>query len=150
MSAGVSTPALIIDTNVLVYWTVAESPWHSVAVQTLRAHQQAGTSLWISRQIIREYISTILRIQVPARPVPAPDVAAAVRFFTARFRVADDTVAVTQRLLRLIEHVPMGGRLVHDANIVATMQAYGIANLLTHNVADFARFDHLVTVIPLV
>ncbi len=38
----------------------------------------------------------------------------------------------------------------HDANIGATMQVYGIRHLLTHNTADFARFAHLITVVPLV
>ncbi len=35
------------------------------------------------------------------------------------------------------------------ANIVATMQAHGIGHLPTHNTADFARFAHLITVVPL-
>lgn len=39
---------------------------------------------------------------------------------------------------------------VHDANIVATMLAYGIPRLLTHNVDDFKRFAHLIAVLPLV
>ncbi len=43
----------------------------------------------------------------------------------------------------------MGGRQVHDANIVATMQANGINQLLIHNADDFKRFSHLITVLPL-
>jgi predicted nucleic acid-binding protein len=35
---------------------------------------------------------------------------------------------------------------VHDANIVATMLANGIARLLTFNVTDFRRFADLVAV----
>ena len=33
----------------------------------------------------------------------------------------------------------MGGRQIHDANIIATMLAYGELRLLTFNVADFRR-----------
>lgn len=33
-----------------------------------------------------------------------------------------------------------GGKQVHDANIVATMLAYGVPALLTHNGRDFERF----------
>lgn len=37
-----------------------------------------------------------------------------------------------------------------DTNvIVATMQAYEVQHLLTHNAADFTRFAHLITVLPL-
>jgi predicted nucleic acid-binding protein len=38
----------------------------------------------------------------------------------------------------------------HDANIVATMQAHGIPKLLTHNIADFARFSSMTTLLPLI
>jgi hypothetical protein len=30
------------------------------------------------------------------------------------------------------------------------MLVYGLQNLLTHNTADFNRYSHLITVIPLV
>ena len=53
-------------------------------------------------------------------------------------------------LLTLCLTIPLGGKQVHDANIVATMQAHGIGKLLTHNTVDFARYQHLITVIPLV
>ncbi len=43
----------------------------------------------------------------------------------------------------------MGDKQVHDANIVATMQAHGITHLLTHNIAYFARFAHLIKVVSL-
>ena len=46
--------------------------------------------------------------------------------------------------------IPLGGKQVHDANIVATMQAYGVNRLLTDNTADYVRFSGLITVIPLV
>ena len=32
---------------------------------------------------------------------------------------------------------------------VATMLAYDIPNLLTYNTADFARYSHLIGVLPL-
>jgi hypothetical protein len=73
-----------------------------------------------------------------------------VRHFTVRFRVADEGSLVTERLLALLADVSVGGKQVHEANIVATMQVYGIRHLLTHNVDDFTRFAAFVTVVPLV
>jgi hypothetical protein len=64
--------------------------------------------------------------------------------------MSEDNPQVTERLLTLMEQVAVGGRQVHDANIVATMQAYGINQLLTHNTVDFDRFAELITVLPLV
>lgn len=72
-----------------------------------------------------------------------------VRSFERRFRVADDTSRVTDHLLALMQGISVGGAQVHDANIIATMQVYGVHNLLTHNVADCARLAHLAVVIPL-
>jgi predicted nucleic acid-binding protein len=53
-------------------------------------------------------------------------------------------------LIALLLSISVGGKQVHDANIVATMQAHGLRRLLTYNTADFARFAHLIQVEPLV
>lgn len=55
----------------------------------------------------------------------------------------------TERLLGLMEQISVGGKQVHDANIVATMLAHGVPNLLTHNTADFMRYSGLITILPL-
>lgn len=136
---------LFIDTNALVYATVQESPFHAQALQALQAAYQAGRPLWISRQVLREYLMTLTRPQAFAA-LPKETVLSQVEQFTERFQVADDTPAVTQQLLNLIRQYPVGGKQVHDANIVATMLAYGIPCLLTHNTSDFARFAGIISV----
>ncbi len=50
----------------------------------------------------------------------------------------------------MLQIIPAAGKQVHDTNIVATMQVYGIIGLLTHNVADLTRFAALITIVPLV
>ncbi len=35
---------------------------------------------------------------------------------------------------------------IHDANIVATCLAFKIPRLLTHNVSDFQRYRHLLSI----
>ncbi len=45
-----------------------------------------------------------------------------------------------------IKRSPVGGRQIHDANIVATMQVHSIQKLLTDNVADFRRFGSIITI----
>lgn len=71
---------------------------------------------------------------------PKETVIEQVRLFVERFAVADESPAVTDQLLQLLRDIPLGGKQVHDANIIATMKAYGIPSLLTHNVKDFERF----------
>jgi predicted nucleic acid-binding protein len=147
--ATAAADAVFLDTNILVYASVAESPFHAAAMNALGALAQAGVELWISRQVLREYLATLTRPQAFTPPLPSALLTSAVRDFQRRFRVAEDDPAVTEALLRLLEQLPVGGRQVHDANIVATMQAYGVSRLLTANVPDFARFAHLITLVPL-
>ncbi len=66
------------------------------------------------------------------------------QYLEERFQVADDTAAVTEHLIKLLENHKIGGKQVHDANIVATMQAYDIPCLLTHNIKDFKRIGEVI------
>ncbi len=140
---------VFIDTNILVYASVSESPFHSVALNPIQSREQVGQELWISRQVLREYLATLTRLQAFSEPIPIATLTAEIHFFQNRFRVAEDNFQVTERLLTLMEEIFSGGKQVHDANIVATMLVYGIPQILTHNTADFARFSELVTVLPL-
>lgn len=138
-------PALFVDTNVLVYANIAEAPLHQAALSALQSARDAGRTLWISRQVLREYLVTLTRPQTFAA-VPRATVMEQVRLFVGRFQVADDTETVTAKLLDLMAKVPGGGKQVHDANIVATMLAYGIPALLTHNGRDFERFEDRIRI----
>ncbi|MBI3301165.1 MAG: type II toxin-antitoxin system VapC family toxin [Deltaproteobacteria bacterium] len=140
---------IFLDTNVLVYANAAESPLHQIALSAIETRYDAGVELWISRQVLREYLATFSRPQRFMNPRPIATVIERVRYFQNRFRVAEDGPHVTERLLALMQQVSIGGKQVHDANIVATMLAYGIPSLLTHNTDDFVRFSGHITVLPL-
>lgn len=132
--------ALFIDTNVLVYANVAEAPFHRQALSTLKQAHLAGKTLWISRQVMREFAAVRSRPQDFAPAASSELVVERLRYFAQHFEVADESSLVTERLLGLLTEHRIGGKRVHDANIVATMMAYGIPTLLTHNVADFECF----------
>jgi predicted nucleic acid-binding protein len=141
---------VFVDTNMLVYARIAVSPFHAAAVTKLDALKAAGHPLWVSRQILREYLAALTKPGTVTVPLPIAVLVADVQSFELRFSVAEDGPAVTSGLLNLLKAVGCGGKQVHDANIVATMQAHGIPKLLTHNVADFNRFAAYITVLPLV
>jgi predicted nucleic acid-binding protein len=106
----------------------------------------AGTPAWISRQILREYLVQITRPGVLIGPSAAMTAIAQANILARMYNVADENRQVTAHLLQLLQTFSIGGKQIHDANIVATMQAYGIVRLLTNNPGDFARFAPLVTV----
>ena len=63
--------------------------------------------------------------------------------------MADDGADATDQLPDPVRRVPMGGKQVRDANIVATMLACGSKRLLTFDVADLRRFaDWIELVAP--
>lgn len=144
-----SARPIFIDTNILVYANIAAAPFHQQALAALQALTQTGAALWINRQVLREYAATITRQQTYAAPMSLQMAAVRLQYFIQNFQVADDTAAVSQRLLFLMDHVAFGGKQIHDANIVATMLAYNIPELMTHNIADFQRFAAYITLVPL-
>lgn len=143
------TRRIFVDTNVLVYASIISAPLHQSALNTVLHYHSTGAELWISRQVLREYIATVTRPQTYSSPVPPTLAAADIQRFEAQFDIAEDGPPVTDLLLHLLQTVSVAGKQVHDANIVATMQAHNIRHLLTHNVSDFARFSHLITVLTL-
>ena len=109
--------ALFIDTNVLVFANVLETPLHQQALQAITTAQQQGRTLWISRQVIREYLMVMTRPQA-FENLSRKTVLDQVSQFRERFEIADDTSQVMDQLIRLMNEFKFGGKQVHDANIV--------------------------------
>jgi predicted nucleic acid-binding protein len=136
-----------VDTNVLVYANQRRAKDHERAVGWLDRLARESAVLWISRQILREYVAVVTRVQGDAPALPMSLAVQRVETFAARFEVAEDGPAIYDRWLELLQQVPIAGKQVHDANIVAAMLAHGITRLLTFNAADFRRFEPMITVL---
>jgi len=141
---------VFVDTNVLVYAQTTSSPLHPAATARLQSLVAAGHPLWISRQIMREYLAAMSRPGTLTSPPTMATLVKNVQDFEKQFNVAEDGPTVTGSLLSLLLAVACSGKQVHDANIVATMLAQGITRLLTHNTSDFSRFHAWISVIPVV
>src|SRR5207253_3202812 len=105
---------LLVDTNVLVYASLRNSPWHTHAIQSLHTELQGGAELWVSRQILREYLAVLTRPGTTTLASPAATAVADVGAFVRMFHVADETSYVTTELLALVQSVPMAGKQIHD------------------------------------
>jgi len=140
---------LFVDTNILVYSAVSQSPFHAEARRAIQVRQEAGIELWISRQVLREYLATLSRPQTFSISQPIEVLIEDVQKYQNCFSIAEDGPAVTKKLLELLKSLPVGGKQIHDANIVATMLAYDIRAVLTHNTDDYARFAGIITVLSL-
>ena len=83
-------------------------------------------------------------------PPTSATLAQAILKFEATFEIADEDAIVTAFLLDLLKSRTTQGKQIHDANIVATMQRYGLQWLFTHNTADFTRYVPNISILPLI
>lgn len=140
---------IFVDTNVIIRATINPAPLHQQARDKLDQLWEQGAELYISQQVIREYLVNTTRPQTYSPALPIKGVLQQVQRLQESFIVLHEIPSVLETLLRLAGTVQMGGKQIHDANIAATMLAHGIPTLLTHNVSDFARFSTYITVVPL-
>ncbi len=131
---------MFVDTNVLVNARFIETPDHEAARASLESAIEKPEALRISRQILREYLVVVTRPQAWPVAISRDDALDDLNRFAAAFEVLEDGPVVTDRLIALCRQTPVGGKQIHDANIVATMLAYGERRLLTFNTADFRRY----------
>ena len=95
-------------------------------------------------KVLREYLAVVTRPQTWPVAIARKDALDDVVRLAGTFEVLEDGPVVTDWLVSLCREVPVGGRQIHDANIVATMPAYGERRLLTFNAVDFRRHGNRI------
>ena len=88
---------------------------------------EAGSTLALSGQIIREYVGATRPVEVNGLGMSTADALHNIRTFMTRAVLCPETEAVSARLRSLTATYTLNGRRIHDANIVATMAAHGAA-----------------------
>ena len=142
---------MFIDTNVLVRARFTVAPEHSLARARLRDAIGGDERTRISRQVVREYLAVVTRPQTWSAPLVMSEALRDVGWFLSTFDVLEDRPDVNRMLIALCREVSVAGRQAHDANMVATMLAYGERRLLTFDQDDFHRYrDRIEPVDPTV
>lgn len=131
---------MFFDTNVLVLSRFEAAPNHNLARRRMFSACEGDETLRISRQVLREYLATVTRPQSWSAAIAMDDALDHVARLKAGFDILEDGPSVTDALTTLCRNVPVAGKQIHDANIVATMIAHGERRLLTFNAVDFRRY----------
>jgi predicted nucleic acid-binding protein len=76
---------VFVDTNVLVYATRSSAAQYALAHSTLTRLEAEGSTLWISHQVLREYLAAVTRPQATAAGLPMATAIADIRRFRAAF-----------------------------------------------------------------
>lgn len=138
----------LADTNLLLRLADA-SPQNATAARALARLWQEGHEVFITPQNLVEFWA------VATRPTEANGLgwdlektrreAGELR---QRFPPLPESPGIFEAWLRLVESLPVTGKRVHDARLVAAMQVHGLDRLLTFNTADFVLFTGLTVIDP--
>ncbi len=131
---------MFLDTNLFIPARFDAAPAHALARAALNRAERSGEVLRISRQIMREYLAAATRPQAWSAPLPTAMALADLSWMEKTYEVLGDGPHVMGALAELCREIPVSGKQVHDANIVATMLAHGERRLLTFNIRDFRRY----------
>ncbi len=138
---------ILVDTNVLLTATTPARPLHRVALTVLDEWPQQGTPLWVSGQILREYLVVATRPpEVNGLGLEVETALANIAMLRSRLRLLDERVVIFEQLDRLLREVGCRGKRIHDANLVAMAVVHGATGILTANVSDFRRFSSYVEI----
>lgn len=119
---------------------------HEACLAQLRRFLNEGVTLWINGQVLREFWVQATRYETEAGPMPLAWAHERIAWFRAFVREVDETAAVREQLLALVQEYGVRGIEVHDANIVATMIAYDIGTVCTLD-AGFDRYRKRIIVL---
>ncbi len=138
---------MFVDTNVLINYRIPGAPHYEFARARLDGAFENSEAVRISRQVLREYLAVLTRPQAWRMAVSREEALEDVSRMARRLPVLEDGPEVTEMFIRLCREVPVGGRQIHDANIVATMLAHGEHRLLTFNTSDFRRYGERIELV---
>ncbi len=132
---------LFVDTNVLLTATDESRPFHREATRLLTGDVVQSLGLAVSGQVLREYLVVATRpVNQNGLGLGIQGATSNVNEFLRSLDMYSETEEVPGRLRQLALAHDIHGKRLHDANIVATMEAHGIRALVTQNADDFAPF----------
>jgi predicted nucleic acid-binding protein len=145
MAAEAFGDPLFLDTSLIVAATVEAHPAHKAASSFVDARVADARPMLVSLQVCREFLVVLTRQPVSGRVFTLTESLAALEVWLTGCQVLEENVDVLRECLRLVQQFDVHGKQVHDCNIVATMLAHGVRHLATRNVADFKRYESLIS-----
>jgi predicted nucleic acid-binding protein len=137
---------ILLDTNLLTRITDRANPHYAAARRAIHTLLAANEQVVIAPQNLYEFWAVATR----KRGAPpdgqnglgmATDRAAQwLRFFRRRYTLMPNHEELLDQWHRLVTTLGVTGLRSHDARLVAAMQCYGIARLLTFNAGHFRGF----------
>jgi len=145
---------ILVDTNILVRVADPISTDCKATRLALKLLRGGGNLPVIARQSVYEFWA------VATRPAGRPPMGSNglgmsanradqwLDYILRTLTIIDDPKDLMERWRNLVRNYNVTGMKSHDARLVAIMQGYGIADILTFNTADFKRFNGINLIDP--
>ncbi|MBN1834050.1 MAG: PIN domain-containing protein [Deltaproteobacteria bacterium] len=140
--------SIFIDTNVLIYANNRESPLCEVARGKLDELALSGNALFVSNQVIREYLVIMTRPGFVEKPISSESAIEDAKRITKEFTLLFPDRNSLDKLMELILKYQIKGKRIHDAAIASVMLTNGITDILTKNIDDFKSFQEITHCCP--
>jgi len=141
---------IFLDTNLLVYASQAESPFHASSRAVIEKGMMGDLSLCISPQVLAEFYSTITSPKRVTDPISHDQAVTEMKKYMSSKRIAKIFAhkAALDKMLRLLEKYPVKQQEIFDLQLVATMVSNGVTRIYTYNEDDFKRFTEIAVLHP--
>ena len=138
-----------VDTNILLRSAEPTHPSHQIAVKSVKTLLNDDVRVCLIPQNLIEFWN------VATRPLenngfgwtPAKTDVEISRL-ESLLTVLPDSHAIYDEWRKVVLENSVLGKQVHDARIIAAMNVHQITKLLTFNVKDFKRFQHITLIDP--
>ena len=143
------TAGCLLDTNILLCLANSRAPGHAAAKSAVGRLLASGERLAVAPQVLFEFRSVATRpVHVNGLGMTAAQTLAEVEAIRARFLLLAEPLIVVDFWLSIVASHDLKGRRIHDAHLLATMKANGVARLLTFNAGDFPQEPGVAILTP--
>lgn len=142
---------LLVDTNILVYASDADSPFHAGCREWLERQRRRADAWYTTWSILYEFLRVTTHPRVMRQPWNVTEAWKFVRAMLASPGLGvlvptERHPMVAEQVFREIPH--LAGNLLHDAHTAIIMREHGIRQICTRD-TDFHRFTFLEVIDPL-
>lgn len=140
-----------IDTNVLIYAHITESPQHEVVRSYLLDQlAQDDVTLVVTPGILHELVHVITDGRRFDPPVAMKDALAVARGYldSANIECLSVDEGALVRAFELLERYQLGRKRIADTLFAASLLNHGVRELITCNLDDFKIFEELTLIDP--
>ena len=140
----------LLDSNILVFASVSEHPYHDVAFDLVKSGVQGVKPYALAEQNLLEWYSVITSSKQRFEPLTPNDAQKVLSGYQSSrltiVRPNQATFVILQEILN--QTPPANGKDIYDRYLAATVLSNGIDTILTDNVKDFTNIPGLTAINP--